>query len=98
MAESWAPSLLLTPRRANIFTSKHRKDTEMAQTLTLGRQAPIARTGRTGVLNSILAYLAAAGAASRTAVAVSGRFQPSEQDMQTLGIERTEAYSAVVRH
>lgn len=70
----------------------------MAQTLTLSREVPIVRTGRTGVFDSILAYLAAAGAASRISVAVGGRLQPSEKDMQILGIERTEAYSAVVRH
>ena len=70
----------------------------MAQTFTLGREAPIARTGRSGVLNSVRAYLAAAGAASRTSVAVAGHLRPSEQDLRTLGIENTEAYSAVIRH
>ena len=70
----------------------------MAQTLSLGRRPAIARTGRTGPLNSVRIYLAAAGAATRTSVAVGGRLRPSEKDLQTLGIEHTEAYSAVVRH
>ena len=70
----------------------------MAQTLSLGRQARSVRTGGSGFLNSVAAYAAAAGAASRTAVAVSGHLQPSENDLRTLGIEHTEAYSAVVRN
>ena len=69
----------------------------MAQTLSQSRHARSVRTGGVGFLNSILIYLAAAGAATRTSVAVGGHLQPSERDLQTLGIEHTPAYAAVVR-
>lgn len=69
----------------------------MAQTSSNGRLTRSVRTGGVGFLNSVLIYLAAAGAASRTSVAVGGHLQPSERDLRTLGIEHTPAYAAVIR-
>lgn len=72
----------------------------MAQTMTLGhktrRATSAPRAG--GVVSTVKTYIAMQGAAVRTADASFGHHQPAENDLRTLGIEHTKAYSAIVRH
>jgi hypothetical protein len=71
----------------------------MAQAMTAGRLARYARAPRAGgVIGVLRTYVAAQGAAIRTADASFGHLQPDERDLETLGIEHTAAYSALVRH
>jgi hypothetical protein len=68
----------------------------MPQNLTPGRSAQTARPG--GVIGAVRTYIAAYGAAVRTADASFGHLPPAERDLKELGIEHTPAYTAVTRH